>query len=186
MMTERMSPQAEVIAAQAGNGPEPLEWEQVREAFAAERWYWVATAGANLHPHLRPVLAVWADGCVYSTTSAAARKGRDLEANPSCSLAARAPALDIVIEGTVRWVNQQDVLEQVAAAYRAKYGWPVTVTAQNAFDAPYGAPTAGLPPYLVYDIVPATVYAFGTGDDLGQRSTRFRFRTPAADDGAGK
>jgi len=51
----------------------------------------------------------------------------------------------------------------------------VTITEENVFDAPYGAPTAGSPPYRVYEIVPRFVYALGTGDDLGVRSTRFRF-----------
>jgi hypothetical protein len=50
----------------------------------------------------------------------------------------------------------------------------VTITEENMFDAPYGAPTAGTPPYRAYEITPRLVYAFGTGDDLGVRSTRFR------------
>jgi hypothetical protein len=43
------------------------------------------------------------------------------------------------------------------------------------FDAPYGAPTAGPPPYRLYEITPSVVYAFGTSGDLGVQSTRFRF-----------
>ena len=42
------------------------------------------------------------------------------------------------------------------------------------FDAPYGAPTAGTPPYRVYEISPRVVCAFGMDNDLGVRSTRFR------------
>jgi hypothetical protein len=49
----------------------------------------------------------------------------------------------------------------------------VTITDENMFDAPYGAPTAGPPPYRVYEITPGFVYAFGTSDNLGVRSTRF-------------
>jgi len=40
------------------------------------------TAG---HPHIRPVLAVWLDGRVYSTTSPKAVKARNLEAWPDVS-----------------------------------------------------------------------------------------------------
>ena len=43
------------------------------------------------------------------------------------------------------------------------------------FDAPYGAPTAGPPPYRAYEITPSRAYAFGMNDNLGVRSTRFRF-----------
>jgi|SRR5579863_1249025 hypothetical protein len=168
-------PVGTVIATDASTETEPLEWELVQRLFDAERWYWVATARADGHPHLRPVLAVWLDGRVYSTTSPKAVKGRNLERSSHCSIAARAQAVDIVVEGPTSWVGDRPRLEQIAAAYRAKYGWPVTVTSDNAFDAPYGAPTAGAAPYRPYEIAPEVVYAFGTGDNLGERSTRFLF-----------
>jgi hypothetical protein len=66
------------------------------------------------------------------------------------------------------------VLQAVADAYRAKYGWPVTVQGPF-FDAPYGAPTAGPPPYRPYEVRPATVFAFVNDDALGASSTRWRF-----------
>lgn len=168
-------PQAAVITTEPEPGTEPLAWEEVRQRFSDERWYWVATTGGDGRPHLRPVLAVWLRDRVYSTTSPAARKGRNLEARPECALAARAPALDIVIEGSAAWVTERELLEDIAAAYDQKYGWPVTITEEGMFDAPYGAPTAGRPPYRVYEIVPRRAFAFGTSDGLGARSTRFRF-----------
>lgn len=169
------STQAAVIATSAEPGTEPLPWEDVREAFSAERWYWLATAGPGGRPQLRPVLAVWLDGRVYSTTSPGAAKGRNLAFRPECSLAGRSPSIDITVEGPTSWVTDRHELERVAAAYRDKYNWPLTITEQNMFDAPYGAPTAGNPPYRAYEITPRTVYAIGTSDDLGARSTRFRF-----------
>ena len=162
-----------VIASGAEPGTEPLSWEEVRQRFDAERWYWVATTGRDGRPHVRPVLAVWVNGKIYSTTSPGARKGHNLQARPQCSMAARAPAIDIVVEGAASWVEDRILLEQVAAAYDSKYGWPVTITDENMFHAPYGAPTAGPPPYRVYEITPGLVYAFGTSDSLGVRSTRF-------------
>jgi hypothetical protein len=45
----------------------------------------------------------------------------------------------------------------------------------GAFDAPYGAPTAGLPPYQPYQIRPATVFGFANDPALGPSSTRWRF-----------
>lgn len=167
---------AEVIATGASAGVVPIDWAEAARLFAAERSYWVATTGDEGHPHLRPMLAVYLDGRVYSTTSPAARKGRDLARRPSASFAARAQAVDIVLEGPVTWIDDQQVLERVGQAYREKYEWPVTVTADGAFDAPYGAPTAGPPPYRVYELTPAVAYAFGTDNSLGERSTRYRFR----------
>jgi hypothetical protein len=166
---------AAVIATGAEPGTQPLAWDEVRQRFEAERWYWLATAGRDERPHVRPVLAVWLQDKVYSTTSPGAAKGRNLQLRPDCSLAARAPAIDIVVEGPTSWVDDRHLLERIASAYDSKYGWPVTITKENMFGAPYGAPTAGSPPYRVYEIAPRLVYAFGTGDDLGARSTRFRF-----------
>jgi hypothetical protein len=48
MMPEHM--RAAVIATDAMPGTEPLSWDEVRERFAAERWYWLATAGAGGRP----------------------------------------------------------------------------------------------------------------------------------------
>ncbi|MGD0703885.1 MAG: pyridoxamine 5'-phosphate oxidase family protein [Trebonia sp.] len=167
--------EAAVIATGAGPGTEPLPWAEVRQRFSAERSYWLATTGPGERPQSRPVLAVLLRDKVYSTTSPAAAKGRNLRLRPECALAARGPSFDIVVEGPTSWVGDRHVAEDVAAAYDEKYSWPVTITDEGLFDAPYGAPTAGPPPYRVYGITPRFVYAFGTGDDLGVRSTRFRF-----------
>jgi hypothetical protein len=168
---------AQVIATGAAAGASAIDWDETVRLFAAERWYWVATTSDEGRPHLRPVLAVWVGERIYSTTSPAARKGRNLTSRPSAALAARAPAVDIVIEGRVAWIDDRQQLQRVGDAYQDKYGWPVTVTAGNAFDAPYGAPTAGHPPYRVYELTPTVAYAFGTGNNLGERSTRYRFGT---------
>jgi hypothetical protein len=167
--------QAAVIATDAKPEAEPLSWDDVSQRFSAERWYWLATLGPGQRPHVRPVLAVWLNGKVYSTTSPVAAKGRNLRVHAQCSLAARAPGIDIVVEGPASWVTDRHLLAQVAAAYDDKYRWPVTITAEGMFHAPYGAPTAGTPPYRPYEITPRLVYAFGTDDGLGVRSTRFRF-----------
>jgi hypothetical protein len=168
-------PSATVIASDAPPGTEPLSWDEIVRRFDEERWYWVATTRRDGRPHVRPVLAVLVDAKVYSTSSPKATKGRNLELHPVCSITARARAIDIVIEGATKWIDDRQTLEQVASAYRSKYGWPVTIRADGMFDAPYGAPTAGAPPYRVYEITPSRVYGFGTDDDLGVRSTRFRF-----------
>jgi hypothetical protein len=165
---------AKVIATGAAADAAPIDWEEASRLFAAERSYWVATTSDDGRPHVRPVLAVWVDGRVYSTTTATARKSRNLASRPSAALTARAPTMDIVVEGPVTWIDDPSRLGRIGAAYQDKYGWPVTVV-DDAFDAPYAAPTAGDPPYRVYEVTPVVAYAFGTGDDLAERSTRFRF-----------
>jgi Pyridoxamine 5'-phosphate oxidase len=165
---------AKVIATDADVGTAPIDWGDAGRLFAAERWYWVATTSDDGSPSIRPVLAVWVDERIYSTTNPAARKGRNLTSRPSAALAARAPTMDIVIEGPIAWIDDRQRLRRIAEAYQDKYGWPVTV-AGNGFNAPYAAPTAGHPPYRVYELTPTVAYAFGTGNNLGEHSTRFRF-----------
>jgi hypothetical protein len=167
---------ATVIATDAAGDTPPIAWDEAGRLFAAERSYWVATTSDDGRPHVRPVLAVWVDDRIYSTTSPAARKGRNLTSRPSATVTARAPAMDIVIEGPIAWIDDPRRLRQIGEAYQDKYRWPVTVVG-DAFHAPYGAPTAGHPPYRVYELTPAAAYAFGTDNNLGERSTRFRFST---------
>jgi len=151
-------PLAEVIATGAGPDTLPIAWDETAGLFSAERWYWIATTGDHNRPHLRPVLAVYVDQRVYSTTNPSARKARNLANRPVVAIAARAPTLDIVIEGKVTWMDDIERLQRVGDAYQEKYGWPVTVTADGSFDAPYGAPTAGNAPYRVYELTPICAY----------------------------
>jgi hypothetical protein len=165
---------ATVIATDADADAAPIGWDEAGSLFAAERSYWVATTSDDGRPHVRPVLAVWVDERIYSTTNPAARKGRNLTSRPSAAITARAPTLDIAIEGPIAWVDDPRRLHRIGEVYQDKYGWPVTVVG-NAFSAPYAAPTAGPPPYRVYELTPTVAYAFGTGNNLAERSTRFRF-----------
>jgi hypothetical protein len=82
--------------------------------------------------------------------------------------------MDLVVEGNAARVENETRLVAVADAYQEKYGWPATVR-NGTFDAPYGAPTAGPPPYVVYEVTPRVVFGFGTDEELAPRSTRWRF-----------
>ena len=83
--------------------------------------------------------------------------------------------MDLVYEGDAFPVREPGHLARIAEAYHQKYGWPVTVTLDGAFDAPFGAPAAGPPPYQVYAFEPVTVWGFGTDDRYAARSTRWDF-----------
>ena len=137
-----------------------------------------STCLATVHPkgraHVRPVLTVWVDRGLHTTTNPAARKGRNIAADPRCAVSVSTEGLDVVVEGTAARVTDEAGLRRVADAYGTKYEWPVTIE-DGAFDAPYGAPTAGPPPYLVYRVTPSMVFGFGTDEKLGPRSTRWRF-----------
>jgi len=162
-------------ATKLTHDPEPaLDWNTMFEAFGAGHSYWFATVDRTGRPHVRPVLAVVADGQVFTSSSPQARKAQNLRGEPRCSLTLGATGMDVVLEGVAARVDDDATLQRVAAAYDAKYGWPVTIV-DGAFDAPYGAPTAGPPPYEVLEIRPDRVYAFGIDEEHAPRTTRWAF-----------
>jgi Pyridoxamine 5'-phosphate oxidase len=150
-----------------------IPWPEARQRLAEGQSFWWATTGTAGRPHVRPVLAVLVDDVVYSTTNRAAAKARNLAANPRCTIAVSTDDLDLIVEGGAAPVSDGATLERVAEAYRAKYGWPVVVR-DEAFHAPYGAPTAGPPPYQPYALVPEVIYGLGINDTNSMRSTRWR------------
>lgn len=151
-----------------------LPWSGAMTRLGAVGTYWLATIHADGRPHVRPVLAVVADGVLYTTSNPDARKAKNLAGDPRCSITAPADNIDIVVEGEMTRVRDDATLQRVAEAYHAKYQWPVTIK-DGAFDAPYGAPTAGPPPYEIYELAPKTVFAQGTNDEFAPRTTRFDF-----------
>lgn len=157
----------------------PLPWEEARARIDAARFYFLTTLHTGGRPHTRPVLAVWTAEALCTTSTPTAQKGRNLTADPRCSVAITADDMHIVLEGTALPVHGEAMLEQVAEAYRSKYNWPVTVTG-DGFDAPYAAPAAGPPPYVPYTITPTAVYGWGTDDVIGLRHTRWSFSRATA------
>jgi hypothetical protein len=147
-------------------------WEQAQTRLVEGGTYWLATVRPDGRPHVVPVLAVWADGALHFAAGDASRKAADLARDPRCVVTLGAPGLDLVVEGRAARVRDAQRLARVAQAYRTKYDWPVTIH-DGAFHAD-GAPTAGPPPYGVYEVIPATVFGFGTDDSLA--STRWRFQ----------
>jgi hypothetical protein len=152
-----------------------LPWAAGRDRIADARYYWLGTKHPGGQPQVRPVLAVWDATMLYTTSSPAARKARNLDHDGGCTVAVTAPDMHLVLEGTASAVTDDAVLQRIARAYRAKYDWPVTVR-NGLYDAPYGAPTAGPPPYRLYEIRASSVFAFVNDRMLaGAGSTRWTF-----------
>ena len=134
-------------------------WLEARERLADADTYWLATVRTDGLPHLVPLLGVWVGGALHFVASRTSRKARNL-------------ARDLVVEGEATKVSGEVRLHRVAEAYMSKYGWPVTVR-ECAFYAD-GAPTAGPPPYAVYEVIPQTAFGFPTEEGMF-RPTRWRF-----------
>jgi hypothetical protein len=172
--TENIANQYDDDALQPSDPAAVIPWAEAGERLAGGRSFWSATIRPDGRPHVRPVLAVLVEGVLYSTTNATARKARNLRADPRVAFTVSTDDIDFVLEGVAEPVTDHPTLERVADAYRTKYGWPVTVEG-GAFVAPFGAPTAGPPPYQSYALVPDVAFGFGTNERFAMRSTRWRF-----------
>ena len=126
-------------------------WAQAREQLKQAGKYWLATVRPNGQPHVMPLFGVWSEGALYFTSGMAARKARNLAQNSHCVITATSKNLDLVVEGKARKVHDQAKLHHVAGLYSSKYGWNLRVR-DGAYLADYGAPSAGPPPYELYEV----------------------------------
>jgi nitroimidazol reductase NimA-like FMN-containing flavoprotein (pyridoxamine 5'-phosphate oxidase superfamily) len=155
-----------------GTGATATPWTEARRRLATADTYWLVTTRPDGRPHAVPVLGVWVDDVLHFAAGPSTRKARNLARDPHCVITARGPSLDLVVEGAAAKVRDEAKLQRVAEAYMSKYEWPVTVR-DGAFHDTEGAPTAGPPPYEVYEVTPKTAFGFGTDESLD--STRWRF-----------
>lgn len=158
-----------------------VQWADVLGQLTEGGTFWL-TVTVDGRPHTRPVFAVIADGVIHVASSASAAKTRSLRSASPTSIALGAAALDIVWSGSPHAVTHLDQLRAVVEAYRSAYGWDVDTDAARAtLTAPYGAPTAGPPPYHVFRIDPDTVHAIATDTPFAGCSTRWDFDPPRSD-----
>jgi hypothetical protein len=155
----------------------PLEWDRPRAVMAQgptpEITYFLGTCRPDGTPHAAGLGAQWMDGDLYFTSSPVARKARDLAVNPRCTISARMPGIDLVLDGSAQRVTDTDTLARVAAGYAAG-GWPAEVDPQaQALTAPFNAPSAGPPPYRVFRFTFHTAVGVATVEPYG--ATRWRF-----------
>jgi hypothetical protein len=155
-------------------GDSALDWNRAREALAAGPAggaFFIGTIGPHGRPHAAGAGALWLDGDLYFVSGPETRKSRNLAANPACTVSASLAGIDIVIEGDAARVTDSATLERVAAHYREN-GWPAEVDG-DAFTAPYSAPSAGPPPWHLYEVAYHTVFGVATTEPNG--ATRWRF-----------
>jgi nitroimidazol reductase NimA-like FMN-containing flavoprotein (pyridoxamine 5'-phosphate oxidase superfamily) len=164
-------------------GSRGIEWDNVRaqleeglsqapgEGGPGRHTHWLATTDPDGGPHVVPVGALWVDGVYYFTSGAGTRKSRNLSKNPRCAITVATHEFDLVVEGTASKVTDPHKLQRVAAAY-ADGGWPASVR-DGSLTAEYSAPSAGPPPWDLYEVTPARGYALGTAEPYGASAWAF-------------
>jgi len=161
---------------------DPMPWSRPRDQLEAgsrpegsgrdgDRTFWIATVRPDGRPHATAFGGIWADDRVYLVSGPGTRKSRNLALNPACVVTVSLDDIDLVIEGLAARVTDPATLERLAAMYRDQ-GWPAEV-AGDAFTAPYSAPSAGPPPWFLYEIVPVTAFGVSTVEPGGAMRWRF-------------
>jgi hypothetical protein len=160
-------------------GAAPIPWSRALKQLEAGTAgsYWLATTKPDGRPHVAGVGALWVDGKIYFTSSARARKGRNLAANPNCVLSVSLKGIDLVVEGRAIRVSDRPTLLRLAERYAAQ-GWPASVSGE-ALTGEYSAPSAGPPPWNLYVVRPATAFGVSTAEPSG--ATRWQFETRGGD-----
>ena len=152
----------------------PLSWSRVEAELADPddmQTTFLATTGPDGRSHAAGIGALWLDGTLYFTSGPGARKARNLAAGPACTLSTKLEGIDLVFEGVAARVTDAATLETLAAVYR-EGGWPAQVK-DDAFTAPYSAPSAGPPPWQLYRFTFHTVFGVATAEPYG--ASRWRF-----------
>jgi hypothetical protein len=159
-------------------GSAELPWTRARDQLVqgapqARLAFFLGTIGPDGRPHSAGIGPAYFGGDLYIVSGPGTRKSRDLAASPAATVSARLQDLDLILEGEVTRITDQPTLDKLAAIYR-EGGWPAEVK-DDAFTAPFSAPSAGPPPWYLYRFTWHTAVAVATAEPHG--ATRWRFKT---------
>jgi hypothetical protein len=129
--------------------------------------FWLATINPDGRPHVVPLGVGWIDDRFYFTSGLGTRKSKNLERDARCTLTVATDRFDLSIEGRATRVTDVDKVARIAGHFAGDGdGWPAEARGDEIW-APYSAPSAGPPPWYVYELTPATVFAFGAAEPWG-------------------
>ena len=115
--------------------------------------------------------AFWVDDRYYFCGGPRSRKIRNIEHDPRCAFGVAIYGYDVALEGRAARVTDDALLQRLAEVF-AEGGWAPTV-ADGGFTHEYSAPSAGPPPWHVYEFMPEGAYAVATKEPGG--ATRWTF-----------
>jgi Pyridoxamine 5'-phosphate oxidase len=147
----------------------PIAWDDVRGTLAGNltqapetggpghHTFWLSTIDADGRPHMTAVGAVWVEDRYYFCGGPRSRKIRNVERDPRCAFGVAIHDYDVALEGRATRVTDDGQLQRLAGAF-AEGGWAPTV-ADGGFTHEYSAPSAGPPPWYVYEFTFDDAYA---------------------------
>jgi general stress protein 26 len=149
-------------------------WDETRRTLESAELFWISTVRADGRPHVTPLVAIWFEGAIHFATGGGEQKAVNLRTNQNAILTTGRndweSGVDIVIEGEAERVTDENILEQLAKAWAAKWDgrWQYEAH-QNGFRH-----EGGDDPVLVFAVRPTKVFAFAKGT-FGQTCHRFSF-----------
>jgi PPOX class probable F420-dependent enzyme len=146
----------------AGEGSGLIPWAEAERRLTVAHDYWVATVTPDGAPHVMPVWGVWLGRRLWFSSGLRSRKGRNLAADPRCSVTTDDARDPVVLEGVAERTTDLAVIAEFVAAVNAKYDASVTVEFQDP--AVNGT----------FAVRPARVFALSGADFTGS-PTRWRF-----------
>jgi len=111
----------------ANDGLGLLPWSWVKGKMESCRTFWLATIcpgtenASEARPHVMPVWGVWVNDAFFFSTGRKSRKGQNLVANPSCTVANDDGEEAVIIEGKASVVQDPAMLKGIASVYKKKY-----------------------------------------------------------------
>jgi general stress protein 26 len=164
------NPQTTIDARFSDPDTTATSWDETRRVLEAAQLFWITTVRADGRPHVTPLVAVWLDGALHFTTSAAEQKALNLDQNPHVILTTGRNSwicgLDVVAEGDAVRVTDADTLTRLAEAWTRKWDGRWRFEVRDGTFA-HEAGTA-----LVFAVAPTKVLAF---DKEPFTQTRHRF-----------
>ncbi|MGQ0602191.1 MAG: pyridoxamine 5'-phosphate oxidase family protein [Anaerolineales bacterium] len=108
-----------LLTADEGKGLLPWRWALERLNRAPR--YWLTTTRPNGRPHCVAVWGVWLESMFYFSTGRLSRKARNLSEQPHCVVCTEDAAEAVIVEGSVRLVEEPSRLAHLVEIYQAKY-----------------------------------------------------------------
>jgi hypothetical protein len=133
----------------------PLPWRWAEEQLSEARNYWVTTIGPSGRPHVRPVWGVWLDNMVQFSTGAL--HAPNIARDPRVTVNLEDADDCVILEGTARAVDDEDVRRAFIEVYEPKYDWGMTLDFVD----------------VVYVVCPRVVFGW-LAHDLAKESTLFQ------------
>ncbi len=120
--TRPFMPEYGLLPEDQGDGLMPWSW--ATERLTANRNYWLSTVTPEGRPHAMPVFAAWFGDALYFSTGGTSKKAINLQSNPNFVITTESAAEPVVLEGTVRFIEDAHTLDALRTVYAEKYGHP--------------------------------------------------------------